>query len=57
MKKENIEVCICKIKYPKNETIYWTFSSFTNAIKEVLKAIEDKRINEEDIRYIERVSE
>ena len=57
MKKENIEVCICKIRYPKNETIYWTFSSFTNAIKEVLKAIEDKRIKEEDIRYIERVSE
>ena len=51
------EVCICKLKYPKNDTQYYLYNNFENAINELKRWLKDGKIKQEDIYYIKFVKE
>ncbi len=49
------ELCICKHRYPKNDTSYYLYSTIENAIEEIKKWLQEKRIKEEDIKYLRKI--
>lgn len=49
------ELCICKYKYPKNDTTYYLYNSLENAINDVKKMLNEKKIKEENVKYIRMI--
>lgn len=49
------ELSVTKVRYPKNETNIYEYSSLDNLLAELKRFIEDKKISKNDIIRIEKV--